>query len=129
MAEGTHIETVPLGRNIIRELIEQVSASCILENLKPVFEGIYSANGSVCGWTPGEPTPGCIREIPSAPVEAEPVVDHYHPVILCGSVGHKDYLAAIHVARPFVKHQHAGEVRSIRDFPLRKIGQKAVGRH
>jgi hypothetical protein len=127
MAEGAHMEAVPLGRNVIRELLEQVSASCIFKNLKPALKGFYSANSSICGWTPGEPASGCVREIPSIPVEAEPVVDHYHSVVLRGSVRHKDYLAAIHVARPFVEHQHPGEVLSIRDFPFRKIGQEAVG--
>jgi hypothetical protein len=104
-----------------------MSASYIFENLKPVLKGFYSANSSVCRRTPGEPASGCVREIPPAPVEAETVVDHYHPVVLRDSVGQKNYLAAIHVARPFVKHEHPSEVGRICDSPLRKIGQEAVG--
>jgi hypothetical protein len=116
-------------RDVVRELIEQVVARYIFKNLKPGFKGFNSLNGSVCGRTRGEPTFRSVRKVPFAPVEAESVVDHYDSVVLRGNVGHKDDLPPIHVARPLVKHQHPDEVRSIRDFAWRKIGQKSVCCH
>src|SRR5579863_4603753 len=101
--------------------------SChIIENLKPVLEGIHSPNGFIGGRTRGEAASRGVREIPITAVKAEPIVNHHGPVSSRGSVVHEDDLTAIHVTRPLIKHEHPCEVRNICDLSRWELGQKTT---
>ena len=75
-----------------------------------------------------EPPQRRIGKIPFARVKAESLINHLGLVVCLASGAKENRLAAVRVAGPLVKCQHAAKIGEVPDFTQLLLGQKIIRR-